>query len=305
MTGLRLRALTAYLRWVEKPWLARVRDLPALRHGFERSARLGFRAPPYTLALPDRVGGRPALWVACRARHAGAILYLHGGAYLMGSPETHRALVAALSGATGLPALLPDYRLAPEHPFPAALEDARAAWNGLIARGYPPDRIVLAGDSAGGGLALALLAGLLAEGQRPAATVAFSPWTDLTLSGASLAENATADPLLPVSRLSEAREYYLQGADPANPGASPLFAAFPDPPPVFLQVAETEILRDDTLRMADRLRSHGAEVALDLWPDAPHVWAIFQGRLPEADAALARAANFVTARFPAPRPSDS
>lgn len=298
--SLRLKLINAYLRRVEKPWLARVKTPAEVRAGFERSARL-FRDPPLALYLPDRLDGVASLWAQVRPRRAGVILHLHGGVYLMGSPRTHRAMLARLSAMTGLRALLPDYGLAPERPSPVALEDALAVWRALVGRGYRPDEIVLSGDSAGGGLMLALLARLLAAGERPACAVAMSPWTDLTLTGASLAENAVRDPLLPVSRIEEARDFYLAGADPAGPGVSPLFAEFPGAPPVFLQAAETEILRDDTLRMAGRLRAAGAEVELDLWGDLPHVWPIFQGWLPEADEALARHARFITARLPAPR----
>jgi acetyl esterase/lipase len=127
-----------------------------------------------------------------------------------------------------------------------------------------------------------------------------SPWTDLTLSGGSIKQNAACDRLLPVSKIGTTRDAYLHGADPSNPAASPLFAAYPRCPPAFLQVAETEILRDDSLRMADVLRRAGADVELDLWGDLPHVWQIFQGWLPEADEALARIARFTTALFPEP-----
>lgn len=302
--SLRLRLLNGVLRHVEKPWLARVDDPVAERRVFARAARF-FRSPPHALYLPDTVGGVPGEWAAVRPSRADIILYLHGGAHVIGSPRTHRAMLARLSAMTGMRAFLPDYRLAPEHPFPAALEDARVAWDGLVARGYAPGRIVLGGDSSGGGLMLALLAGLLAQGRRPAAAFAFSPWTDLTLSGDSFATNADSDVLLPASQARTVLGFFLAGQDPADPRASPLFAAFPDAPPVFLQVARTEILRDDTLRMADALRAQGADVTVDLWGHLPHVWVIFQGWLPEADEALRRVASFIAKALPAPRPGGS
>lgn len=302
--SLRLRLLRGYLRRVEKPWLARVSSVAKVRAGFERSARL-FRDPPFVCYLPDVLAGVPCVWAQARPRQRGVILHFHGGVYLVGSPATHRAMLARLSALTGMRALLPDYRLAPEHRYPAALEDARTVWDALIARGYRADEIILCGDSAGGGLMLALLSRLLADGQRPAAAVALSPWTDLTLTGASLKANAARDPLLPVERMEEARDHYLAGADPADPGVSPLFADYPDCPPVFLQTAKTEVLRDDTLRLAERLQSLGVVVELDLWGHLPHVWPIFQGWLPEADEALARVAAFMTARLPSPPPSGS
>ena len=194
----------------------------------------------------------------------------------MGSSRTHGAMLARLAKMTGRPAVLPDYRLAPEHPYPAGLGDAEAVWDALRSD-HPADRIVLGGDSSGGGLMLAMLARLLARGERPAAAVAFAPFTDLTGASPSLAANADADPLLPVGRFHEAVAYYLAGADPRDPGASPLFADFPGCPPVHIQVARTEILRDDSLRMAERLRGFGAEVSLDLWEDTPHVAADLPG----------------------------
>jgi monoterpene epsilon-lactone hydrolase len=295
--SLRLRLLNLWLRRIEKPALEKVAPLVA-RARFERQARL-FRDPPLALYLPADLGGVPALWASVRARRGGVILYLHGGAHLMGSPATHRAMLARLSGMTGLRAVLPDARLAPEHPFPAELDDAETAFMALLAKGYPAACIAIGGDSAGGGLALALLARLLGRGIRPACLFALSPWTDLTGSGVSMRENARADPLLPVSRLDEARGLYLAGASPTDPGASPLFADFPGCPPVFLQVSQTEILRDDSLRMADRLKGFGSEAEVDLWPDCPHVWALFQGLLPEADEALSRLARFLRRHMPA------
>jgi acetyl esterase/lipase len=293
-----LRLLLWFLRHVEKPHLRRVKDPATARADFARAARLGFRDPPAAFYLPDHLGDVPALWVGRGVPASDAVLlWFHGGAYVMGAPATHRGMVARLAGRAGMRAVLPDYAKAPEHPFPAALGQARAAWDALIARGYRPDRIALGGDSAGGGLMLALLADLCAEGRPPAAALGFSPWTDLTLTGASLAENADADPLLPVERVAETRDYYLAGADPRDPRASPLFAHYPSCPPVFLQAARTEVLRDDTLRLAERLRAQGAEVTLDLWDDLPHVWQIFQDWVPEATTALNRAALFLRQVF--------
>ena len=296
----RLRLLNRVLHHVEKPRLATVEQPESGRKAFRLQRHL-FREPAFATFLPDRLGGVPALWSNVRIHRDGVILYLHGGGYLLGGPSTHRALGARLSELTGLRVCLPRYRLAPEHPFPAAPEDAWAVWQALLDRGYPADRIVIGGDSAGGGLALSLLSRICAGGgPRPAGLFAMSAWTDLTLSGASLQDNAGRDRLLPVNQIGLTRDAYLGGADPSDPTASPLFADYPGCPPVFLQVAETEILRDDSLRMADALRQQGSEAELDLWGDLPHVWPIFQGWLPEADEALDRIARFTTARFPAP-----
>lgn len=295
--SLQARLLTRLLRLTARPVLARETAPHTARRRFVTTARLFLPDPPFAVFLPDRLeGGLPALWAGVAGRGgAGVLLFLHGGAYVVGSPRTHRALAARLAAAAGLTALLPHYRRAPEHPFPTAVEDALAAYRTLLARGYPPGRIVLAGDSAGGGLALALLAILAAEGlPAPAGLVAFSPQTDLTLSGPSWQENAARDAILPAERGAEIRDMYLQGADPTDPRASPLFADWPvPPPPVLLFAAETEILRDDAVRMAARLRAAGGQAALRLAGDLPHVWPMQHRWLPEARATLAEAGAWV------------
>lgn len=162
-----------------------------------------------------------------------------------------------------------------------------------MAKGHGAAQIILAGDSAGGGLALALLSHLCRTGQSPAALIAFSPWTDLTLSGPSLTDHAAGEVLLPPERLAEAAVMVLGGLAATDPRISPLHAAFPTPPPVFLQVGSTEILLDDSRRMAEVLRQAGGEVTLQVWPGCPHVWQMLDGWLPEARAALEDAAHFV------------
>ncbi|MCC6006128.1 MAG: alpha/beta hydrolase [Rhodobacteraceae bacterium] len=292
--GWRARALSTALRLLEKPRLARARDPLAVRAAFERQARLLFRDPPHALYLRAVLASRPdgsllrGSWARVGpVRPRGAILHLHGGAFVMGSARTHRAMGAALSARTGLPVCLPDYRLAPEHPFPAALDDACAAYGAMLDLGYLPGRIALGGDSAGGGLAFALLGEIAARGWPfPGAVYALSPWLDMTGSLPSVRDNVARDALLPATQMARVREWYLAGHDPCDPRASPLFGRHQGLPPALLLVGEEEILRDESVEMAARLRAGGGTARADVVAGVPHVWPIFQGLLPEADAAL-------------------
>jgi monoterpene epsilon-lactone hydrolase len=297
-----LWALDAWLRINEKPRLARERSVAAARARMEANAAAAFPAPP-GLWLETRLSDAPPLdaWRLPAAAHAPLLLWLHGGAYCLGSPRTHADLAAALAGRAGAGALLPDYRLAPEHPFPAAVEDALAAWEAVTAAGPPPERIALGGDSAGGGLAFALLHLLLAAGRPPpACVVAFSPWVDLTLSGRSLRRLAWRDAFLPAARIAEIRDQYLRGADLRDPRASPHLGRFAGAPPVLIQASRSEILLDDARLMAARLEADGARVTLDLVRSVPHVWQAYHARLPEAAAAMDRAAAFLKRHLKTP-----
>jgi acetyl esterase/lipase len=288
----RLTILNAALRGIGRPLLKRTKTPERARRDFDLAARLVFLGPRRT-ARRAEIGGVPCLDVRPGgAEGKGVLLYLHGGGYITGSARTHLPMVGHLAGRIGCRAVLADYRLAPEDPFPAMFDDALAVWNGLRKEGVSAGRILLGGDSAGGGLALALLAHVLGDGERPAGLFAFSPWTDLTLSGASLEENAESDVILPVERIRELQGLLAPEDSLADPRLSPLFAQFAGAPPVYLQASETEILRDDTLRIEARLREAGVEVQTDLWPDAPHVWQVFRGWLAEADDALERVADF-------------
>ena len=300
----RLRLLNRALKLFEKPHLARAEPF-RLRRSFERKARLFFRPPRGSRFREDLLAdaGRaiPALWALGRDVQGdpakGMILYFHGGGFVFGSPRTHRAMLARLSGLAGLPACLPRYRLAPEHPFPAAFEDAVAAYRSILDRGVPANRIFLGGDSAGGGLAFSLLAAIRANGlPMPAAVFAFSPMLDFTFSGASFRENAARDVVLPASRAREMRALYLRDASPEDPRASPLFTDFPGACPAWLAVGDTEILLDDSRRMAQKLRAGGVDTALTIAHDHPHVWPMFHDFLPEAGATLGELAQWIRQR---------
>lgn len=303
----RLALLNAGLKTVGLPLLRRTKSPEQAAREFAIAARILFRKPAGLRIDRGEVPGpgRPLSMatISCGAvRPRGTVLYLHGGGYVSGSAATHRGMIGRLSALAGVSVTAPDYRLAQEAPFPAAFEDAVASWEAMLAAGHLASEIVLGGDSAGGGLALALLSELCRRGTPPAGLFAFSPWTDLTLAGDSLKANAGSDVILPATRVAELAVIVLGGTDPADPRISPLYAEYPGAPPVYLQASRTEILLDDTRRMAGRLRRKGVAATVDLWADAPHVWQIFDGWIPEARAALERAAAFVSRCLKQARP---
>ncbi|CUH78680.1 alpha/beta hydrolase [Tropicibacter naphthalenivorans] len=292
-----LQLLNAQLRLTVKRRLLRVPDVTTARQDFDFAAAFSFVPTPLMRHLV-RPGGLH--WISAGPFKPGrVILYFHGGGYIVGSPWTHEAMLARLAKLSGVEVCAPRYRLAPEAPFPAAFDDACAAWGRLRALGYAPGDILIGGDSAGGGLALALVARLCQLGTPPAAVFALSPWTDLAMTGDSLRDNAQSDSMLPVARIEELTEYYLQGGDPRDPKASPLYAEFPECPPVLLHHSKAEILRDDTLRMAERLRAQGATVTTQAEETAPHVWHLFDGWIPEARQSIRSIARFVQTSFAA------
>lgn len=287
------RLLCAALRTFEKPKLARAADPYAARRGFERSARLFFRAPRGTTQRWVQLGSHHVLEVAGPwVTRQSAVFYVHGGAYIMGSPKTHAAMLACLSQRTGMRILMPQYPLAPEAPFPAAFDAICDAYTAFTAEKAD---IVLGGDSAGGGLAFALLAHVMRHNLRaPVGAFGFSPFMDLTFSGGTILSNAGRDPLLPADRAKDIAGYYLDGADPKDHRASPLFANWSDAPPIWLTVDETEILRDDTLRFHATLKSLGCPVVLHKTSGLPHVWPMFQNYLPEARDTLDTLSDWIT-----------
>jgi monoterpene epsilon-lactone hydrolase len=220
------------------------------------------------------------------------VLYLHGGGYLFGSPKTHRQVLIAMAKAFQAPAYGLDYRLAPEHPFPAAVEDAAKAYQWLLTR-HPQADIVLAGDSAGAGLAIATAVGVRDAGfALPKAIVAFSPYSDLAVTGESVEANAKSCAMFTPRGVREAAAIYLAGADARDPRASPLYADLAGLPPMLLFASRHEILRDDTLRLAERASAAGVKVELIVRDRLPHVWPVFVTLLPEARDAFATVTAF-------------
>ncbi|OQS37399.1 alpha/beta hydrolase [Chromobacterium haemolyticum] len=222
------------------------------------------------------------------------ILYLHGGGYCFCSPVTHRGVAAALAREADARAFSLDYRLAPEHPFPAAVDDALAAYQALLDEGVAADRIVIAGDSSGGGLALALLLSLRDAGAPlPAGAVLFSPWTDLAATGASLAANDASDVMLSAVAVRNFSRYYLGDAAADHPIASPLYGEYAGLPDLFIQASDTEVLLDDAARVARKASAAGVAVDFKVWRRLPHAWATLAPMLPEARAAIKEAGGFI------------
>ena len=267
------------------------------RAQYERAEKV-FPTPPDVKVEQVTAPTVPAEWLTPPGARAGtAVLYLHGGGYVIGSPRSHRHLAAALGVAAQAPVLLPDYRLAPEHPFPAAVDDAVAAYRWLLGRSIAPAQIVIAGDSAGGGLTVATLLALRDAGvPLPAAGVCISPWVDLTGSGASYRTRAAADPIVKRESIDGMAGDYLAGQDAKMPLASPLFADLRGLPPLLIHVGDDEVLLDDAVQLAERAQKAGVDATLDVWDKMVHVWHWFFPMLDEGQAAIDRIGAFVRAR---------
>jgi epsilon-lactone hydrolase len=244
------------------------------------------------------VGGRPAERItASAAPPDGVVLYFHGGGYCSGSIGTHRGAAGRLALASGCQVVTLDYRLAPEHPFPAAVEDATAAYRDLLAAGTSPTKMAIAGDSAGGGLTVASLLALRAEGTPlPAAAVCLSPWLDLTQSSAAYQRLGDLDPMVSKEGLDEMAAAYVGAGDPRGELISPLFAEdLSGLPPMKIEVGTAEVLLDDSVQFAERLRAAGGEVILTEWPEMIHVFQMFAGLLePEAGQSIASVGAFIS-----------
>jgi monoterpene epsilon-lactone hydrolase len=280
------------------------KPLELRRRDWEAEARLDV-LPKGSRFSPADAGGVKSEWMDMPLIDKGRVfLLLHGGGYNAGSPRTHRKMAAFLSRAAHARVLTPDYRLAPEHVFPAAVKDALKAYGWLLENGHTEQQIVVGGDSAGGGLTLALLFALRDRGRPlPALGVPISPWTDLTLSGDSMDSMADRDPMVKRPGLQRMADWYVGGADPKDPLVSPLFGDPTGLPPLLIHVGEVETLRDDAVRFAQRATEAGVEVTLEVWPEMIHVWHVFGPDVPESEAAVARIAEFIAARLDLPAPA--
>lgn len=287
-------ALNGWLRLVEKRRL-RTGSPATLRRALELQARLFFHGPRGTKSVTGSYGSLPCLELTPRSTEPDRVLfYIHGGGFVFGSPSTHSAMAASLAQRIGARAVMPKYRLAPEAPFPAAPDDVRAAWDGLIASGVKPANVVIGGDSAGGALAFGLVAQLCAQGaEKPGAVFGLSPLSDLTFSGESFSTNAQADVVLPAERAAEMTELFLRGQSGETPCVSPLFGDFVGAPPAWITVGDTEILLDDARRLAARITAQGGLAELVVVHDLPHVWPLFHNILPQARQTIDELAQWI------------
>jgi len=296
--SIRAGILRFMMRHTIKKQFDDIDDVQAFRERMMASANMMPKVPHNVSVVPVAMGGVPCEWITNDGTDQDRVLmYLHGGGYVFGGLDSHRDIGWRLAEASRMRVLLVDYRLAPEHPFPAALEDVTACYRALMEQGFRPSHVAIGGDSAGGGLAVATMVNLKNLGlSLPNGCILLSPWTDLSASGDSIAQNAAADPMISGNALEKMAAFYLGERDRRAPLASPLFADLTGLPPTLIHVGSTEMLLSDSQRLADKLREAGGEVLLDVWPKMPHVFQVFASRIPEGKRAIAQLGEFLTNR---------
>jgi monoterpene epsilon-lactone hydrolase len=285
-------------------FLTLVRRAPVAEHVDHMRMRAdldktGGRFPDGVIGTPVDAGGVPAEWIDPPGGATDrVVLYLHGGGYVAGSIDSHRNLTGHLAQAVGCRVLALDYRLAPEHPHPAAVTDAVAAYRWLLDQGIAAEHVVIAGDSAGGGLTMATL--LMARDQglaMPSAAVPISPMLDLEATGESMTTRADADPMISREMALEIVQLFIGDGDRHDPYAAPLHGDLRGLPPLLIQVGDAEVLLDDSTRLATTAQAAGVDVILEVWPEMVHVFQASAGYVPEADEAIAHIADFSRARL--------
>jgi monoterpene epsilon-lactone hydrolase len=291
----------ALRRWI-KPKSRRGQDIAASR-ALTGKVPFGAKLAPGWRIRTEATGALKGEWIEPAAPNHAArercILYFHGGGYVAMSARTHRSITSRLAAWSNASVFALNYRLAPEHQFPAALHDALAAYRRLLATGTPASAVALAGDSAGGGLALALLVAARDAGEPlPAAAMLFSPWTDLAATGNSIIDNNEIDPLFFGTWVGLTARHYLGDTPATHPLVSPLYADLIGLPPLLIQVGDSEVLLDDSRRVTEIARRAGVEATLQIFPSVPHGWQVFAPVLPEARASLRDAAGFIRAKLP-------
>ena len=297
-----------FLRWITSRYIQRIdvhtADPLDMRRRLDSISRLLKKAMRVKVESTT-IAGLYAEWLRPKgAPDDKVLLYLHGGAYVLGSCQSHRQMVSHIARASGLNALVPEYRLSPEHKFPAAIDDAVAVYRALLASGIVPENIVIAGDSAGGGLTVATLLLLRHTGDPlPAAAVLLSPFLDVTASGESATTRADRDPWFHAGDLGVVVRHYCRADEVRNPLVSPVFANVAGLPPVYIQVGDDEILLSDSTRFADKIRAAGGTVDIEIWPEMWHVFQLFVGKMPEARKAINKIGDYLRALYPPAEPS--
>ena len=293
VVSLQARLSVWIVKWRVKRRLKGVRDYRVARRILRPDP---YRVPPTIQISPVHLGGVTGERVEGPTLGDIVLLYLHGGGYFGCSAESHRPITIYYA-LHGFRVFAPDYRLAPENRFPAAVDDAVAFYRALLGAGYPAERIVVAGESAGGGLTVSLMLALrAASSPLPAAAALFSPWTDLAATGDSIRTNTGRCAMFIGSDVAASARYYLGDTDPRNPLASPLYADLAGLPPLLIHVGADEVLRDDSTRLAERARAAGVFVELKIWPVVPHAWQLAPHLIPEARQSLRESIAFLRAR---------
>lgn len=273
-------------------------DVLQLRRRWDFLGRLLIPAFRVTIER-DNIAGLDVEWLRPRDRdEQKLLLYFHGGAYVAGSCHTHRQMVSHIARSGRIQVLLPEYRLAPEFKYPAAIDDVLAVYRSLLQRGRRPEEIVFAGDSAGGGLVVAALLALRDAGDPlPAAAILLSPFLDVTASGESMKSRARLDPWFHAADLSVIADYYCAPHQQREPMVSAVFADLGGLPPILVQVGDHEILLSDATRLAQKIRAAGGEIELQVWPEMWHAFQLFVGKMPESGAAIAKIGDYIRGRF--------
>jgi epsilon-lactone hydrolase len=294
--SIRARVISFLMRRTIKKDLASIGDdVDVFREKMRGAGKLSPGIPGDVILTPLCISGVDCEWVSLQGSDVKRVLmYFHGGGYVFGGFDSHRDIAWRLAQATGARVLLVDYRLAPENPFPAAVEDATSCYRWLLDEGYEAGHIMMGGDSAGGGLTVATLVNVKNLGLvQPSAAVLMSPWVDLSASGESVEVNETTDPVLSAAALRSCAALYLGELDKKAPLASPLFADLSGLPPVLVQVGSTELLLSDAQRLVEKINQAGGTALLEVWPKMPHVFQVFAARIPEGKDAIRKLGDFL------------
>ena len=290
--SIRASLLSLFMRLTIKKQMAKLDDPVAFR---ARPGGFGGKIPEAVKSTQVDAGGVPSEWVEWPgAPKDSVILYFHGGGYVFGDPDSHRDIAWRLGKEAGSKVLVVNYRLAPEHRFPAAVDDAADSYRWLLEQGFAADKIAVAGDSAGGGLAVALMVNLKNLGLKlPKVAVLMSPWVDLAMTGSSMAANAKSDAMLSPEAMSTFAAYYLGDTNPKAPLASPIFADLSDLPPTLVLVGSQEVLLSDSETLVEKINTAGGNARLSVWPKMPHVFPILAAIIPEGKKAVTDMAEFL------------